>query len=459
MLEKIRERLEGYGSSAQWALWMLIVGFSILPLIRTVNEFMTLIALRTGAYVLVERFVAPTMARMIGSILRYVFGVETIVNGGSVYLVTRGLPYELYISWNCVGWQSLVLLLFSLVTGLQGRHSLWSKLKCVALGLEGVVAVNLLRIVSSALLLLRWGYGPAIAFHDHLSLIITFGWLAAFWYLSNEFILEPEVDVENRTLVERIRESMRGLRFRSLLPDFIYGRRAMGLATMAIILVVTALGGVAVLSAKVPSDPDPTTLSFEYVVPAVTVNGVETNRILTHPDYTHLDPLAHPDPYTGSLIPQWVEMWSFYLYGPLEESYTLTGEVKYVVWLHLQLNPEGKTSYWTYIRFNISDVDALGNSVPVHSDTFRIKLSNKPTQHSFIGGAIPPHTFAAGHTIRLSIEIFDGFKLTYVLEYDSESRHSYIDLPGIVVSENLTSLLYLAFAVPPLVTARREEKT
>lgn len=61
-------------------------------------------------------------------------------------------------------------------------------------------------------------------------------------------------------------------------------------------------------------------------------------------------------------------------------------------------------------------------------------------------------TNLAGHIIRLSIEIFDGFGLTYVLEYDSEERHSYLDLPGIVIPENLTHLMYPG-QVMPLVTS------
>jgi len=438
----------------QWTLWMLIVGLSILPLIKTVNELMTWIVLRTKAYMLIEQLVVPPMARMIGSILRFVFGVETIVNGGSIFLLTGGLPYKLYLSWNCIGWQSLVLLLFSLTTGLQGRHSLGSKLKCIALGLEGIVAVNLLRIVTTAMLLLRWGYAPAITFHDRLSLLVTFAWLAAFWFVSNEFILEPSTQAK-RPFSERLRESMRNLRLRSLLPDFVYGRRAMGLATMAIILTMTALGGVAALSAKVPSGANPTTLSFEHLDGNVTVCGINTSRIMTHPAYTDLGASAYADPHVGGYGIHWTEMWNFYLYGPLQQSYALSGSNTYSVWLHISF--QGHISFTTYIRFYVYDVDETGVSTQVACDTFRITLTNTPRNFNFTSSSIS-HVFPAGHTIRVRIDILDGLRQTYVLEYDSPDRHSYVDLPGIVVQENITHLMYLAIVIPPLTSALRKRK-
>ena len=81
---------------------------------------------------------------------------------------------NLYIGWNSVGWQSLVLLLFSGVTGLEGDWTPKSKLKCTLLGLESIVVINFTRIVAIALVLLKWGPSSAVMFHDHLSQLLTF---------------------------------------------------------------------------------------------------------------------------------------------------------------------------------------------------------------------------------------------------------------------------------------------
>lgn len=453
MLERIKERLGGFGSAAQWVLWALIVGFSVLPLIKTINELMAKIVIWTKSYVLIERFIVPTMARMISSILTNVFGVETVVNSGSIFLITRGLPYELYLNWNCVGWQSLLLLFFSLVTGLQGNHSLRSKLKCVALGLEGIVVVNLLRIVATAILLLKQGYGPAITFHDHLSIIITFAWMGAFWYISNAFILEASTEAEMRPLAERMTESMRNLKLRTLLPDFIYGRRVMGLATMVIILTMTALSGIAVLSAKELSYGNPTTLSFEYEVSPVTVCSVTTKRIMTHPNSTDLVS-THTDNHTTS-SKKFELAWSFYLYGPLEQDYEMKGSLEFGLYLYASeermvdiklkirdVNEEGKAHTEADKDFHDVELNASSPSDPI---TLEFNVSHKKE-------------FKKDHTILVEIWLRSDDDETYYFNYDSEVKHSYLDLPGIVISENVIRLTYLALVIPLFTRGMRRRK-
>ena len=110
------------GEAARMLLLAAVIGFSTLPHIQTANELMTNIALRTGAYSFIERFIVPSMTRMVASILLNVFGVKTSFSGGSLFVFTETLPYELNLSWNCVGWQSLVLLAFTLVTIRDGRE-------------------------------------------------------------------------------------------------------------------------------------------------------------------------------------------------------------------------------------------------------------------------------------------------------------------------------------------------
>ena len=439
------------GESARMLMWVAVVCLSTLPHIQTANELMTDLALRTGAYSLIERFMVPSMTRVVASILLNVFGVTTSFSGGSIFVFTETLPYELNLSWNCVGWQSLVLLAFTLATILQGSHSRGSKLKCAIIGLQGVLVVNLLRIVTSALLLLKMGYGPAIAFHDNLGLVLTLTWLVAFWIIANTFILEPKGAPE-----KSLAECLRGLRLSSLIPEFIMGRRGLGLSMMAMILVMTALGGVTILSVRAEGGGEQTILSFEGLDAPVTVNGVSTMRILTLPEYTDLDPSARVDTYSGGFWPGWVDMWDFYLYGPLEEGYSIQGSVGYVVWLHLGSFPSGKASYKTYVNFTIFDVDEYGASTEVNTDVFPITLRGNAKKYTYTGSSISEYVFDARHTIRLRISIYDGFCLDYILEYDSESRHSYMDLPGMVVPEKLAWLLLpLTIVYPFIMDVRR----
>jgi exosortase/archaeosortase family protein len=88
-----------------------------------------------------------------------------------------------------MGWQSFILLAFTMMTGLQGPYMLRSKLITLLLGLEGTFIINLIRILIPILLAHYVGYLPAILFHDYFGTVITLIWLGGFWYLSSGSLL------------------------------------------------------------------------------------------------------------------------------------------------------------------------------------------------------------------------------------------------------------------------------
>lgn len=163
----------------------------MLPFITTFNEFLTTIVLRSQAYVLIQDFVVPIEGKMVGVILQYVFGMNTAISGSSlVILGARSL--KVYISWNCVGWQSGILFAITLVTGLRGPYTLKSKILCVTAGIEGTILVNLLRIASVILVAIYAGYLPAILFHDYGGTILVVLWLVLFWHFAFSHILKHQ---------------------------------------------------------------------------------------------------------------------------------------------------------------------------------------------------------------------------------------------------------------------------
>jgi len=174
----------------QHLLAVSAVAFLVLPFVTTFNDFLTRIVEGIGLYRFIQGTIVPTLVRMVGAVLRYFFGVQTSISSTSVYLQGAGFPVEIYINWNCVGWQSLVLFLFTLVTGLQGPYTLRSKVKCLLLGAEGTFLVNLLRIVLASLLAFHFGYLPAVIFHDYVGTLFLIAWLGIFWYFSFEMVLE-----------------------------------------------------------------------------------------------------------------------------------------------------------------------------------------------------------------------------------------------------------------------------
>jgi len=161
----------------------------MLPFITTFNEFLTAMVLRSQAYVLIQDFIVPIEGKMVGVILQYVFGMNTVISGSSL-IVLGARSLKVYINWNCVGWQSIILFAITLVTGLRGPYTLKSKILCVTAGIEGTILLNLLRIASVILVAIYAGNLPAILFHDYGGTILVVLWLVLFWHFAFNHILK-----------------------------------------------------------------------------------------------------------------------------------------------------------------------------------------------------------------------------------------------------------------------------
>lgn len=410
-------------------LWTALISMTTLPLIGTLNDMMARVAALIGLDRIIEAYVSPIMASLVAAILNHVFNIEAKALGSSIYLIGEHLPYKLMLDWNCVGWQSLLLLLLSLATGLQGNHSRLSKVKCVLLGLISLILLNLFRVSAAALFIEVYGPSVAITFHDYATLPLTFIWLVAFWCVSTNYILSRADKGGDIGLMAVL--------------DFFRGKRTISIASMAIVLLSTFLVGLGILSTRVTADLDPTRLTLEWYPHPITVNTITTNRLMTHPDYTDLNDTAYSDSYTAT-TPGVQRLWEFYLYGPLEEEYTLSGLIKYVIWLHGSVLIEKST-----LIFTIYDVDESGVKTQVRKDTIPIIIiTDTPSSYVFLVYKPTSYTFQERHTIELAIDLDVRAGRTYTLEYDSEERWSYLGLPGIVVSENVVGLLLVAPILP-----------
>ena len=106
--------------------------------------------------------------------------------------------HTLFISWNCIGWQSLVLLGISLFSGLRGRQSLEARVQVVLIGVAGTMLLNLMRVAAVAAIAATFGQIPALIFHDYGGTILVVCWLFAFWIFVQRWILvaPPSDEVE-----------------------------------------------------------------------------------------------------------------------------------------------------------------------------------------------------------------------------------------------------------------------
>jgi exosortase/archaeosortase family protein len=172
----------------------LVVILMVFPLFLTFNAFLTRLVERFSLYVLLQTFLVPIEQRLIGLLVAPF--VHQYASSGHM-LIVNGVRLE--ITWNCLGWQSLLLFFSSLVIGLKGTsYTFWSKVQVIFLGIFGVFWINIFRMSFTALLAAYSMPIFKLVFHDYLAVLVTIGYLLLFWWFAYRFVLEGK----NRQLPE-----------------------------------------------------------------------------------------------------------------------------------------------------------------------------------------------------------------------------------------------------------------
>ena len=162
----------------------------VLPFVSTFDDVLTTVGMKLGIATPLEAIV-PAEVHLTVALLA-ILGVHAATAGNELVVWnSSGAPQTLFISWNCVGWQSLILLGLSLIVGLRGEISGWSRLEIVAFGITGTVIVNLIRIAVVCLLAATGGYLPAVLFHDYGGTLLIVGWLFSFWFIAFTWLVPP----------------------------------------------------------------------------------------------------------------------------------------------------------------------------------------------------------------------------------------------------------------------------
>ena len=180
------------GKIYQQLILYAAIAFIVLPFITSFNQLLTKVIESLHFVNAIQSVAAPFVVKTLAVILRAI-GMPTAVDGSYLYLTGGWMPVKIYISWNCIGWQSFILFVFTMVTGLQGRYIRRSKLMTILLGMEGTFLVNIVRILIPTLLTYFVGYIPAIIFHDYLGTLLTLLWIAGFWsYAFGEILVKKD---------------------------------------------------------------------------------------------------------------------------------------------------------------------------------------------------------------------------------------------------------------------------
>jgi exosortase/archaeosortase family protein len=160
----------------------------LLPFVTTFDDLLTSWALAMGANNPLQAIV-PIESRMVVGLLGAV-GVHAAASGSHLVIWdSAGSMHTLFISWNCIGWQSLILLGISFLSGLRGQQSLEARVQVVLIGIAGTMLLNLMRVAAVAAIAATIGQTPAMLFHDYGGTILVIGWLFGFWIFAQRWIL------------------------------------------------------------------------------------------------------------------------------------------------------------------------------------------------------------------------------------------------------------------------------
>ena len=165
------------------------VVFMLLPLMITISDSLDSFITQFQAYALIQTLIAPIEARMLAVVLQYLFGIPTAISGSTLIMMGQN-SLKVYVSWICVGWQSMALYAVSVTVGLRGPYTVRSKLLVLFAGLEGTFLINLFRETSVILVNMYVGDLAAILYHNYGGAIITITWLVLFWYLAYAAVLK-----------------------------------------------------------------------------------------------------------------------------------------------------------------------------------------------------------------------------------------------------------------------------
>ena len=164
------------------------VVLAILPVLVTFSSILTDIFNRFQWYLLLQQTVVPFEARLVAVVIKAV-GISGLVTPNqqqfAMILERPGQDYlPVQLSWNCLGWQSLVLLGLTLVTGLQGPYTRFSKLQVIVIGVLGTFLSNIFRMAFITSLAYYWNNVAAMIVHDYFAMFIALVWMIFFWWFS-----------------------------------------------------------------------------------------------------------------------------------------------------------------------------------------------------------------------------------------------------------------------------------
>lgn len=166
---------------------------TVMPFWMTFADVLTRAVMKVGGYREIQNVVVPYQLRVVGVVLRSVgLPVQTQVDFFE-FQRRDGSSQYLHMAWNCVGWQTWVLMVVTLGIGLRGKYTWGSRLMALGIGLLGTYLVNVVRL--AAVVVVYFGGGRVVGrvFHDYSSSIIALTWLFGYWRYIYKHVLRDKI--------------------------------------------------------------------------------------------------------------------------------------------------------------------------------------------------------------------------------------------------------------------------
>lgn len=105
---------------------LFVVMLISLPFLTTFQDILTRIVMYFSWYRWLQYVIVPYEMRVLTSLLNLLH-IHSQAEAAYIQFMKNGKPEVIYLIWNCVGWQSLLIFLLTIITGFSGNFTLWSK--------------------------------------------------------------------------------------------------------------------------------------------------------------------------------------------------------------------------------------------------------------------------------------------------------------------------------------------
>jgi exosortase/archaeosortase family protein len=177
-------------------LIVTVIVLSALPVIVTFSAFLTTLFNKMQWYSVLQEYVVPFESRLVAVIVRLAGITGSVTpNQTEFSIVLHKCVSELIpirLEWNCLGWQSMILLVITLTTGLRGKYTFFSKFETLVIGILGTFLSNLFRMSLIVTLAFYWNSFAALIVHDYFASFVALVWMIFFWWFSYSFVLEEK---------------------------------------------------------------------------------------------------------------------------------------------------------------------------------------------------------------------------------------------------------------------------